>query len=102
MFNKENRYITNGVKRELPIEVILLIYKEIDVLIVSGKKLDYLQVFNISIIDSDTGLIEIEHSQEVPLYKKSIFINNKELKEDMKIFVIDEEFHSVMLLASEY
>lgn len=28
MFNKENRYITNGVKSELPIEVILLIYNE--------------------------------------------------------------------------
>ncbi len=45
MFNKENRYITNGVRRELPIEVILLIYNEIDELISSKKELDYLQVF---------------------------------------------------------
>lgn len=102
MFNKGNRYITNGVRRELPIEVILLIYNEIDELVNSKKNVDYLQVFNISVIDSGTGLVEIEHIQEVPLYKKSMFINNKELKEDMKIYVIDEEVHSVMLLSSEY
>ena len=102
MFNKENRYITNGVRRELPIEVILLIYNEIDELISSKKELDYLQVFNISVIDRDSGLIEIEHSQEVLLYKKTMFINNKEVKEDIKIFVLDEEVHSVMLLSSEY
>ena len=102
MFNKENRYITNGVRRELPSEVILLIYNEIDELISSKKELDYLQVFNISVIDRDSGLIEIEHSQEVPLYKKTMFINNKEVKEDIKIFVLDEEVHSVMLLSSEY
>ena len=102
MFNKENRYITNGVRRELPIEVILLIYNELDELISSKKELDYLQVFNISVIDRDSGLIEIEHSQEVPLYKKTMFINNKEVKEDTRIFVIDEEVHSVMLLSSEY
>ncbi|AXU29195.1 TPA: DUF960 family protein [Clostridioides difficile] len=102
MFSKENRYITNGVRRELPIEVILLIFNEIDELIVSEKEIDYLQVFNISVIDRDNGLIEIEHSQEVPLYKKSMFINNKEIKENIKVFVIDEESHSVMLLASEY
>ena len=35
MFNTENRYIANRVKRELPIEVILLIYNEIDELIAS-------------------------------------------------------------------
>ncbi|HBG3821704.1 TPA: hypothetical protein KQC85_003146 [Clostridioides difficile] len=102
MFNKENRYITNGVRRELPIEVILFIYEEIDELIASGKEVDYLQVFNISVIDRASGLIEIEHSQEVPLYKKTMFINNKELKEDIKIFAIDENDHSVILLSSEY
>lgn len=102
MFNKENRYITNGVRRELPIEVILLIYNEIDELIASGKEVDYLQVFNISVIDSYTGLIEIEHSQEVPLYKKTMFINNEEIKEHIKVFVIDEKVNSLMLLSSEY
>ena len=102
MFNKESRYITNGVRRELPMEVILFIFNEIDQLIASKREVDYLQVFNISVIDSNTGLIEIEHSQEVPSYSKSMFINNKELKEEIKIFVIDDYTHSTMLLASEY
>ena len=46
MFNKENRYITNGVRRELPIEVILLIYNEIDELISSKKELEVMSKEN--------------------------------------------------------
>lgn len=102
MFNKENRYITDGVKRELPIEVILLIFSEIDKLLDNKKEVDYLQVFNISVIDRYNGLVEIEHSQEVPLYQNTMYITSTELKNDMKVFVIDESTHSLMLLSSEY
>ena len=102
MFNKKNRYITDGVKRELPIEVILLIFSEIDKLIYNQQQIDYLQVFYISVIDTENGLVKIEHSQEVPSYKNTMYITNKELKNDIKVFAIDECTHSVMLLSSEY
>lgn len=102
MFDRDKRYITKRVQEELPIEVILFLYNEIDELIDSNKEIDYLQVFNISVIDKNSGLLEITHSQEIPVYKKTIFINNKEIKSDTKIFVIDEQLNSIMMIASEY
>ena len=60
---------------------------------------DYLQIFNCSMYD---GLQKITHIQEQPEYKREYL-----LKTDVpifigKIFVIDDETHSTMLLASEY
>ena len=63
---------------------------------------DYLQVFNISKKDNK---ILIQHSQEVPEYKKLYEIRNVkdiEVEDRLKLFVIDEVDHSTMLLAQEY
>lgn len=59
---------------------------------------DYLQVFSLSV---DNGKQKIKHSQEVPEYTKE-YVFDIGLPITEKIFVIDDETHSTMLLASEY
>ena len=46
----------------------------------------------------------IEHTQEVPEYKKIYLFNNLSslIEEDLKIFIIDENEYNIMLLAEEY
>ena len=59
---------------------------------------DYLQVFYLS---AQNGKQRIKHSQEVPQYSAEyIFDTDSPITE--KIFVIDDDTHSTMLLASEY
>lgn len=50
------------------------------------------------------NVINIEHTQYVPEYKSFIKVNAKDLefKEEMKIYVIDSEVYSTMLLSKEY
>ena len=60
---------------------------------------DYLQVFELS---EEKGKQKIEHSQEVPEYKREHLFNVGTSIFSGKVFVIDDETHSTMLLASEY
>ena len=64
-------------------------------------ELDYLQVFKIR--RNNEELI-IEHTQEMPEYKKVYLFNNlgSLIEEDLKIFIIDENDYNIMLLAEEY
>ena len=59
---------------------------------------DYLQVFSLS---SDNGRQRIIHSQEIPEYQKEYVLNIGSPVTE-KIFVIDDQTHSTMLLANEY
>ena len=59
---------------------------------------DYLQVFSLS---SDNGRQRIIHSQEIPEYQKEYVLNVGSPVSE-KIFVIDDQTHSTMLLANEY
>ena len=59
---------------------------------------DYLQVFSLS---EDKGKQKIKHTQEVPEYSKE-YVFNTGTAVTAKIFVIDDETHSTMLLANEY
>ena len=59
---------------------------------------DYLQVFSLS---CDNGKQRINHSQEDPEYSKEyVFYTGTAITD--KIFVIDDDTHSTMLLANEY
>ena len=60
---------------------------------------DYLQVFNLS---QENGQQKIEHVQEVPEYRREYLITLDIPIFTGKVFVIDDETHSTMLLASEY
>lgn len=96
-----NRYVTTGVNSEVDIRLQLIIWNLIDELN-RNAKIDYLQVFNICKKDNK---ILIEHSQEIPKYKKLYEISNMsdiEVDNKLKLFVIDDIDHSTMLLAEEY
>lgn len=98
-----NRYVTRGVNTEVDIRLQILMWNLIDK-INNDKSInvDYLQVFNISKKDNK---IFIQHSQEVPEYKKLYEIRNVkdiEVEDKLKLFVIYEVDHSTMLLAQEY
>ncbi|MDY3000160.1 MAG: DUF960 family protein [Romboutsia timonensis] len=102
MFNIDKKYITIGIKEQIGIDIQLFMWNEIEKRINLKKELDYLQVFNISIIDKDKGIVKIEHTQEIPEYKKTSIIKSKEVRNNLKVFVILEAEYSTMLLASEY
>ncbi len=98
-----NRFITVGVNSEVDIRLQLIMWSLIDELNRNiSEKVDYLQVFNICKKDNK---ILIEHSQEIPKYKKLYEISNMsdiEINNKLKLFVIDDVDHSTMLLAEEY
>lgn len=98
-----NRFITAGVNSEVDIRLQLIMWSLIDELNRNiSEKVDYLQVFNICKKDNK---ILIEHSQEIPKYKKLYEISNMsdiEINDKLKLFVIDDVDHSTMLLAEEY
>ncbi|WP_075810348.1 DUF960 family protein [Clostridium perfringens] len=101
MFEKESRYITRGANEKLDLRLQLIIWSIIDKLNEEGKKLDYLQVFKVT--NFEEGIL-IEHSQEVPKYKEKyvLDLDDIEVNENIKVFVIDDEEYSTMMLAEEY
>jgi hypothetical protein len=102
MFESNSRYITRGVKQEIPLFLQLFMWNCIDEFREQGKELDYLQVFELSCKGGEgISLQSIEHRQEVPEYKKK-FVIPCEDPITAKIFVIDDGEHSTMLLAQEY
>ena len=102
MFNIDKKYMTIGIKEQIGIDIQLFMWNEIEKRINLKKELDYLQVFNISIIDKDKGIVKIEHTQEIPEYKKTSIIKSKEVRNNLKVFVILEAEYATMLLTSEY
>lgn len=100
--NKSNRYITRGVNEEVDIRLQLLMWSIIDNLNNKGNvEVDYLQVFKIR---KEGNSIVIEHYQEVPEYKKvySLELEDIELNNNLKIYVIDNNDYETMLLSEEY
>ena len=73
----------------------------IDKLNEEGKELDYLQVFKIR--KCEEGIV-IEHSQEVPEYKEKyvLALDDIEVNGSIKVFVIDDNEYSTMMLSEEY
>ena len=90
------RYITKGVSDNVDLLLQIFMWQCIDEL--DGPK-DYLQVFKCSMSDSKQ---KIEHIQEEPEYKREYLLNADTPIFIGKIFVIDDDTHSTMLLAEEY
>ena len=86
--------MTQGGLADTVLQIIL--WDLIDSMEVVEK--DYLQVFRLS---AESGMQKIPHSQEQPPYERTL-----EFRTDnpitAKIFVIDDETHTTMLLAEEY
>ncbi len=94
MFNS-NRYLTCGVQRLIPSELQFFMWSLIDQL---PEPNDYFQVFKLTIQD---GKQHISHESEQPEYHKEYDIETANPIE-AKIYVIDDDTHSTMLLAEEY
>ncbi len=94
MFNNQ-RYLTKGVQAEIPLELQLFMWNCIDRL---PKERDYFQVFKLETLNS---IQKITHFSEQPAYRKEylIPIDNPITA---KVYIIDSDEYSTMLLASEY
>lgn len=93
---KNKRFITRGVEENLNPLLVMVLWELIDSMTIQQ---DYLQVFELS---EEKGKQKIEHSQEVPEYKWEYLLNTGTPIFIGRVFVIDDETHSTMLLASEY
>ena len=107
---KNIRLITAGVDLKISPLLQLFLWHCIDVM---PPPKDYLQIFNCTIFD---GKQKITHIQEIPEYRREYlldvdtsFFSAKNLSgSDVpnafvgKLFVIDDDTHSTMLLAEEY
>ncbi|MEW8962991.1 DUF960 family protein [Paraclostridium dentum] len=102
MFNIENKFITIGVKENISLDIQLFMWNEIEKRINSKEQVDYLQIFNLTIIDEVLGIVEIEHTQEVPEYRNISIIKSKGVRINLKVYVIIESEYATMMLASEY
>lgn len=94
MFNNQ-RYLTKGVQSEIPLELQLFMWGCIDKL---PEERDYFQVFK---LENFNGIQKITHFSEQPEYRKEyiIPIDNPITS---KVYVIDSDEYSTMLLAEEY
>lgn len=95
------RYVTSGVNAAVDETIQLAIWHLIDSFDTALPQ-DYMQVFDLSMIGQvENPVQKIVHKQEEPPYCREYIFNNVEAI-DAKIFVIDDETHSTMLLAEEY
>ena len=102
MFKKDNRYVTRGVNDEIDIRLQLIMWSMVDKLKDEGNvELDYLQVFRIR---KEGKKIVISQSQEVPEYSCTyeIELEDIQIDDEIKVYVIDSGEYSTMLFPSEY
>lgn len=92
---KNPRYLTRGIESTIPPRLQALLWNLIDLL---PPERDYLQVFW---LEPFGEMQKIVHTSEEPEYKKVLLIpTDTPISE--KIYVIDDDDHSTMLLAREY
>ena len=102
MFKKNNRYVTRGVNEEVDIRLQLAIWAMIDKLKdKENVELDYLQVFKIR---KEGNNIVINQSQEIPEYSCTYEMEIEEIQidDEIKVYVIDSGDYSTMLFPYEY
>ena len=93
---QNKRLVTIGVCTEIPDILQVLMWKMVEEL----EDVDYLQVFEL--MGTNEGVL-IVHRQEVPPYENIIKVScAAELGFRQKVYIIDDEIHSTMLLAEEY
>lgn len=102
MFKKDNRYVTRGVNEEVDVRLQLIMWSMIDKIKDEGNvELDYLQVFRIR---KEGKKIVISQSQEVPEYSciYEIELEDIQIDDEIKVYVIDSGEYYTMLFPSEY
>lgn len=93
---KNKRFVTKGVVEQVSPLLQLFMWRCIDDM--TALK-DYLQVFELNIED---GKQKVIHIQEQPEYKAEYLFSIDTPLFCGKIYVIDDETYSTMLLAEEY
>ena len=94
MFTNQ-RYLTHGIEASIPLRLQTLLWQLIDLL---PPERDYLQVFR---LEPFGGMQQVIHTSEEPAYKKVLMFPTDE-PITAKIYVIDDDDHTTMLLAEEY
>ena len=94
MFDNQ-RFLTRGVDAEIPPELQLFLWSCIDRL---PEERDYFQVFKLEPMGE---MQRISHTSEQPEYHMEYIIPT-EKPITAKLYVIDSEEYSTMLLAEEY
>ena len=90
-----HRYLTRDVNESIPFEIQIFLWECIDRM---PEPKDYFQIFELNDIG---GMQHIVHKSEQPEYCMNYFI--PVLKGiTAKVYVIDSEDYSTMLLAEEY
>lgn len=90
-----HRYLTKGVQAEIPLELQLFMWGCIDKLL---EERDYFQVFK---LENSNGIQKITHFSEHPEYHKEYLIP-ADNPITAKVYIIDSDEYSTMLLAEEY
>lgn len=94
MFQNQ-RYLTRGIESSIPLRLQTLLWDLIDLL---PPERDYLQVFWLKPFG---GMQQVIHTAEEPEYKKVLLFPSDDLI-TAKVYVIDDDDHTTMLLAEEY
>lgn len=94
MFQNQ-RYLTRGVGDTIPLQLQMFIWTCIELL---PDDCDYLQVFELKPFG---GMQQITHTSEQPEYRK-VFLFPSDNPVTAKLYVIDSDTYSTMLLAEEY
>lgn len=92
---ESKRYMTCGVQAEIPFELQLFMWALIDEM---SEPKDYFQIFRLTV---NNGKQHVYHESERPEYQAEYDIDIAN-PVTSKIYVIDDETHSTMLLAEEY
>ncbi len=94
MFNNQ-RYLTKGVQAEISLALQIFMWGCIDKL---PEERDYFQVFR---LENSGGLQKIIHFSEQPEYRMEYLIPTDN-PITTKVYIIDSDKYSTMLLAEEY
>lgn len=89
------KYITRGIEENIPLELQIILWDMVSSMPIEK---DYLQVFKLSTKDN---VLTIKHSQEIPQYEKTYQLVVFEPINE-KIYIIDNDEYSIMLLVDEY
>ncbi len=92
---KNQRFLTKGVDEHISPLLQILLWHLIDNM---PPPKDYLQIFKLT---NENGQQKIIHVQEEPEYKREYLAKTDTPIFIGKIYVIDDETHSTMLLAEE-
>ena len=95
MFTNE-RYVTREVADRVPIGIQVLMWDLVEKL----EERDYLQIFELTPKDSE--IVEIVHKQEIPEVTSIYKIKNNEIKNKMKLYMIDSGEYSTLMFSHEY